>query len=311
MVATGKSTGKKGGMAEKKQGARPEARKTEEPAPKAEAKIRQTSSIKADVYSTDGKKLKSVNLPRVFETDYRPDIIQRAVVSEQSEKRQPRGSDLLAGLRTSAEYFGRRRDAYRMTINKGMSRLPRVKTPGGGLGAVKRIPSSRGGRRAHPPKLSKAYAKKINMREWLYALRSAISSTADSKLAKAAGRNHQTELALPLVVDEKFETLETTKDILKFLDSMHLDKELKRVTKKVRAGRGKRRGRRYKIPKSALIVVSDECSAMAATRNVPGVDAITVDELTVEMLAPGGYAGRLTIWTEPAINKLDELYLNT
>jgi large subunit ribosomal protein L4e len=44
-----------------------------------------------------------------------------------------------------------------------------------------------------------------------------------------------------------------------------------------------------------------------AARNIPGVDVATVNDLNVELLAPGAHPGRLTIWTRGAIEKLDEL----
>jgi len=105
-----------------------------------------------NVYSLKGKAVDKIELPKVFKTDFRPDVIQKAVVYLQSSKRQPYGNKKNAGMFSSADYFGRRKGAYRMTINRGMSRIPREKTGGGGLGRVRLIPNSVGGRRAHPPK---------------------------------------------------------------------------------------------------------------------------------------------------------------
>ncbi|MGP8085730.1 MAG: 50S ribosomal protein L4, partial [Methanoregula sp.] len=36
-----------------------------------------------------------------------------------------------------------------------------------------------------------------------------------------------------------------------------------------------------------------------------GVDVVTVDQLNVEHLAPGMQAGRLTVWTESAVTRLE------
>jgi len=71
-----------------------------------------------------------------------------------------------------------------------------------------------------------------------------------------------------------------------------------------RAGKGKYRGRRYKLPKSLLIVAAEDRGISRAARNFSGVDVITVNDLNAELLAPGTHAGRLTVWTEAAISKL-------
>ena len=44
---------------------------------------------------------------------------------------------------------------------------------------------------------------------------------------------------------------------------------------------------------------------LLAARNLSGVDAVTVDQLNVEHLAPGMLAGRLTVWTESALVRLE------
>ena len=74
-----------------------------------------------------------------------------------------------------------------MTINRGMSRLPREKLGGGGLGKVRMVPQSVGGRVAHPPKKEKNYEKKINMKEYMLALKSAIAALANKELAMKRG----------------------------------------------------------------------------------------------------------------------------
>jgi len=123
-----------------------------------------------------GSKPVSAALPGVFQQRVRPDLIQRAVVSDQSAKRQKYGVTERAGLETSADYYGMRRDSFRLTINRGLSRLPREKSGGGGLGRVKRVPQAVKGRRAHPPK-GKDFTKKMNSKEYSLALKSAISAS--------------------------------------------------------------------------------------------------------------------------------------
>ncbi|MCD6241085.1 50S ribosomal protein L4, partial [Candidatus Bathyarchaeota archaeon] len=71
---------------------------------------------------------------------------------------------------------------------------------------------------------------------------------------------------------------------------------------------GKMRGRRYKQAKGPLIIVSESNGIMKAAKNLPGVDVVTVDNLNVELLAPGTHPGRLTVWTQSAIEKLKERF---
>ena len=65
------------------------------------------------------------------------------------------------------------------------------------------------------------------------------------------------------------------------------------------------RGRRYRTPKSVLVVVSNQDGLHKAARNVPGVDVVVAKDLSAEDLAPGGDAGRLTVWTKAAIEALE------
>jgi len=260
------------------------------------------------VYSIQGKKIKDITLPSIFNTEYRPDLIQRAVVALQSQHRQPYGTHPLAGMQTSAAYFGRRRGAYRVTINRGMSRLPREKLGGGGLGRVLRVPQAVGGRRAHPPKVEKKFEKKINKKEYKLALNSAIAAT--SKREIVAGRGHVIEdvKELPLIVEDKIKELNKTKEALEVLSALGVGKDLERAKQKtIRAGRGKLRGRKYKRKKSVLMVVDEDGGIKKALSNVPGVDVRTPETLTVEDLACGGHAGRLTIWSLSALQKLESL----
>jgi large subunit ribosomal protein L4e len=284
-------------MAEKKKSKEPKKAEKKEPKP--------SKSKTVSVLTLKGKPKGETALPDVFETDFRPDLIQRAVVAEQSWARQPYGSDVRAGFRTTADYYSRRRDAYRMTMNRGMSRLPRVKVPKGKLGNVKRVPQSKGGHRAHPPKAERIWCKKMNQKEWRLALGSAIAATNDLDLVTGGGRSHNVSgLNLPLIIESAFEKLEKTGDVYEVFTALGLDGDLGKVEKKTKAGVGKSRDRRTKTRKSVLVVLSADCKALKAASNIAGVDVSTVDDMTVDLLAPGGYPGRLTLWTEASITKL-------
>jgi len=276
--------------------------------------------MKAKVLDISGNVLREVELPAVFSEEFRPDLIKKAVLSLQSRRFQPKGASKLAGKDTSAESWG---------PGHGVSRVPRIKT---GRRAA-RVPQAVGGRRAHPPKAEKELLKKINKKERWKALRSAIAATADPSLVKARGHKFSEDVSLPIVVENALVTLSKTADVEAFLKAVGIWEDVLRAKrKKVRAGRGKMRGRRYRRKKSVLFVISgDEMPAAEgkeekeegqsersergggllplerSARNLPGVDVCRVAALNVELLAPGTHPGRLTVWTEDAISKLGSL----
>jgi len=253
----------------------------------------------------DGKKKKEITLPKVFETEYNPRLIGRAVVSLQSRKLQPHAPTPRAGFQTTATYVGRR-SAYRSGINRGISRRPRVKLANGGLGDVKIVPGSVGGRRAHPPKIEKKLVKELNKKEKKLAICSAIAATANKKLVQ--NRGHKVK-EIPVVAEDSINGMKKTKEVIEFLKNAGFDQDLERAKiKKVRAGKGTKRGRTYKKKKSVLIVISKNNGIIKAANNIPGVEVSTVTRLNIELLAPGTHAGRAVVWTESAVNEVGEKY---
>ena len=57
-----------------------------------------------------------------------------------------------------------------------------------------------------------------------------------------------------------------------------------------------------------LLVITKNEGVVEAARNLPGVDIAEVNNLNVELLAPGTHPGRLTVWTNSAVEKLNELF---
>lgn len=166
-------------------------------------------------------------------------------------------------------------------------------------------PGTVGGRRAHPPKSENIWWKKINEKERKRALRSAIAATITKDIV--AARGHLLPSNYPFALDEKFESMSKTKEVLVALKKLGLENELSRVAeKKIRAGKGKSRGRKYKKKKGPLIVISKMNKLSKALSNVPGIDVVEVKSLNAELLAPGAKAGRLTLWTNAAIHALEK-----
>lgn len=258
------------------------------------------------VYSKSGKTKDSVELPEVFKTPVRWDLIRKAVIALHSQRRKPYGTDPLAGLRTSADYFGRRRGSFRMTINRGMSRLPRIKSGGGGLGDVRRVPQAVGGRRAHPPKAVDK-SKQMNTREYSKAVESAIAASADREIVSARGHKIEGVDELPIVFDDSLEEVRKTRDLVSALQKAGLGEELARGRiKKSPAKKSRRRSVKRKNPKSVLIVACEDRGLLSAAGSIPGVDAVLVADIDAELLAPGGKGGRLTVWTKSALKKLED-----
>ena len=254
--------------------------------------------MKANVYSLDGEPLEELELPPVFEEEFRPDLIRRAVIVAQTAGLQPRGADWMAGKRTSAETWGKRTGVTRVRRMKGS------KYPAAGRGAF--APFTVGGRRAHPPKVERVLRERINRKERRFALRSAIAATRDRKLVSTRGHAVEGVVGFPLIVSDELEGIDKARRAKEVLKKLGLWGDVERAAKgtKVRAGRGKMRGRRYRRPVGPLLVVANDRGIGFGAGNFPGVEVVTVNGLNVERLAPGGVPARLTAWTKSAIQKL-------
>jgi large subunit ribosomal protein L4e len=139
-----------------------------------------------------------------------------------------------------------------------------------------------------------------------------VAATANQELVELRGHQIENVPQIPLVVDDdlsKIKKTSETREILKKLGVME-DVVRAKAGRKIRAGRGKTRGRKYKIPKGPLLVVGEDKGISLGARNHPGVDIVVVDNLNAELLAPGTHPGRLTIYTKSAIEKLGELFQN-
>ncbi|MDG6225702.1 MAG: 50S ribosomal protein L4 [Candidatus Thermoplasmatota archaeon] len=248
---------------------------------------------KVNVYGTDGTVKGKAELPPVFATPYRPDVIRRAVVSAQANRRQRYGPSKVAGMRHSVSTWGK---------GRGAARVQRLKA--GRTGAES--PNNVGGRRAHPPSPEHYFTKKINAKERRLAISSALAATSREDLVRYRGHRFKEGLSLPVIVEDGAEDLSRTSEVMSLLEAVGLVDDIDRSSNgtHIRAGRGKMRGRRYRTPKSILFIASDGSSLIKGARNLPGVNATSPKGLNAEYLAPGGDPGRLVVISKKALSAL-------
>ena len=249
--------------------------------------------MRVNIYTLDGGIKDQVELPKVFKYPYRPDLIKEAVRIFQLNRVQPHGVDPMAGMRRVAESLG---------PGHGISKMvPRIGNTT--RGAI--IPNTRGGRAGHPPLVEKIWKRKLNKKVRRFAKYSALSMTANKVMVRQRGHKFNLELTLPVIIEDKFEELSKAKEVIEVLKKIGLYDDIERASeKKIRGGRGKMRGRRYKKKKSILFVVKNKEKVEKGLRNLPGVDIVTPRELNTELLAPGTHAGRLTVFTEGALEEI-------
>jgi large subunit ribosomal protein L4e len=104
---------------------------------------------------------------------------------------------------------------------------------------------------------------------------------------------------------DDFEDLVKTRGVVAVLEELGLHADIERAEERtVRSGQGTTRGRKYRRPSSILFVTGYEPSK--AARNLAGADVTTGREVNAEDLAPGTHPGRLTVWTEAALEEVSE-----
>lgn len=256
---------------------------------RAPAKKKTQNKRSVNVYGIDGKVKAKMDLPEIFSTPFRPDLIRRAVISAQANRRQRYGPSKVAGMRHATSTWGK---------GRGVARVQRLSQ--GRRGAES--PNNVGGRRAHPPRPEHSFEKKINTKERRLAVSSALAAASDEEKVRSRGHRFKEGLTVPVIVDDKLEKMERTQEILNALRSIGLDDDIQRSHdgKHVRAGRGKMRGRRFRQPRSILFVASEGSPVLSGARNLPGVNTISPRGINTELLAPGGDPGRLVVFSQSA-----------
>jgi large subunit ribosomal protein L4e len=249
-----------------------------------------------NIYSAKGEVSGKVDVPKAFDTPYRPDLIKKAVVAAAANRRQPYGPAPDAGIKHSVSTWGK---------GRGVSRVQRIS---GGRKATE-SPNNVSGRRAHPPVPEKIWARKVNQKERLLARLSAVAATGNMDVVRERGHDFDDGVSFPIVIDDAVNDIGTTSEVYELLDKMGISYDVERAKSgtKIRAGKGKMRNRRYRVPVSILIVVAErDLPIYKGAANLPGVEVLPVGALSASTLAPGGDAGRLTVFSKSALSKIGE-----
>jgi large subunit ribosomal protein L4e len=254
--------------------------------------------MKTSLHAIDGSTGEEIELPKIFETPYRPDLIHRVYVSVATHNLQRQGRNPEAGERTSAESWG---------VGRGAARVPRVRGRGGQRSSqAAGVASVVGGRVPHPPKAEKTVRKEVNQKERRLAIASAIAATTEKEIVALRGHKVDGVTSLPIVVVDEVEKVSRTKDLLDLFRALNLTADLERAAgvRKARSGKAQMRGRGVRSGRGPLIVISNDLGISNAVGNLPGVECVLASDLTITQLAPGSHAGRLVIWSRSALKAL-------
>jgi len=249
----------------------------------------------------------TLNLPDVFVSPIRLDIVQYVHTLMNKNHRQPYAVNSKAGMQHSAESWG---------TGRAVARIPRVSGGGtsrAGQGAFGNM--CRKGRMFAPTKIWRRWHRKISKGQRRYATCSALAATAVPALVMARGHAVEKLAEVPLVVaDAKINAVAKTKDAVKLLKELNAYDDIEKVkeSRRLRRGVGKTRNRRYVQKRGPLVVhskdASEDSKLVPAFRNIPGVEFCHVSRLNLLKLAPGGHLGRFIIWTESAFKQLNSIF---
>jgi len=257
--------------------------------------------VKAKVIGLDGKDSGEIELPVVFDTPYRPEVIHKAYVNVLSHSYQKQGRYPAAGEMVSAES---------RNTGLGIARLARARGEGfPRAGQAAGVAGVRHGRVAHPPESWKIIYKKINHKEKQLGLCSAIAVTSRKELVQRRGHRIGNNVNLPLVVSNDIESIARTKELKDTLTRLGLGEDIARASlvRKARSGTARRRGRSSRAGTSALIIVGNDSKLVSLSRSIPGIDIKHAKDVSILDLVPGSKPIRLTIFSQNAIEYLNSL----
>ena len=257
--------------------------------------------MNTSIFDLKGNEHSKIDLPEIFNFPYCPEIIKKAYVNMDSHHYQKQGRYPAAGEIVSAES---------RNTGLGIARLARAKGEGfSRAGQAAGVAGVRKGRLAHPLESWKVIYKKINKKEKLFALYSSISSTAIGELAKKRGHVIDNIKSFPLIVTNEIENIQKTKELFQVLKSLGIEDDLIRVENSIKKNRQVQKKRRFnRIGKSAIIIVGNPDSPLLNLNDsLPGINIKFLKDLSVIDFAPGCKPTRLTIFSNGAIDKLNEI----
>ena len=257
--------------------------------------------MKAILKDLHGKEIESMELPSVFNTPFRPEIIKKVYVNVLSTKYQRQGRYPAAGEIVSAES---------RNTGLGIARIARAKGEGfQRAGQAAGVGGIRSGRLTHPPVSWRKNYKKINKKEKQLGFCSAIAATSNKNIIEKRGHNVENISEFPIVVSNDLEKITKTAELRKTLLSLGLEEDLKRSTNIVRipSGKSRLRGRKKHTALSCLIVVSKDSALSKLKKSLPGVNVVPIENLSITDLVPGTKPVRLTIYTKNAIDSMNEI----
>src|SRR5919199_4621112 len=148
--------------------------------------------MKTKVIALTGEDSHEMELPTIFDTPYRPEVIHKVYVNILSHSYQRQGRYPGAGENVSAES---------RNTGLGIARLARARGEGfPRAGQAAGVAGVRHGRVAHPPESWKDIYKKINRKEKQLGLCSAIAVTAKKEMVQRRGHKINNDVKLPIVV---------------------------------------------------------------------------------------------------------------
>jgi len=258
--------------------------------------------MKVPTFTINGTKENEIELPLVFSTSFRKDLISKSFTNLNSHKFQPQGRHPTAGM----DVVARSNDP---PTGQGRSRIAKMRGGGGGRqGEAGGVASVKGGRQAHPPKVQKVIYKKLNKKENKLALCSAIAATQSKEIIESRGHKVEKLKTFPIVISNDVESVTKTKEVIKILNSLNLMQDVDRLkSRKARTGKSSLRGRSRKIGKSVLFVVSNSKKLSNACGAIPGVEAKSAKDLSVLDLAPGGSPIRLVVYSKGGLKDIEKI----
>jgi large subunit ribosomal protein L4e len=259
--------------------------------------------MKVPVFSIIGSNDGDIELPIVFSTPVRNDLIHKAYLHLESHSFQRQGRYPNAGMDVVAE-------SNSPPTGHHQARVARMHGGGGGRqGQAGGVAMVRKGRQAHPPTSERVIHKILNKKENRLALCSALAATTSSTLVKIRGHKVDKIKSFPVVVSDEIESIYKSKELAKIFDALNLSQDVNRLKNRMKSRSGKPllRGRKTKVGKSVLLVVKDATNLSKAAGSLLGVDVVEAKNLSVLDLAPGAKLVRLTVFSKGAIEEASKI----